>query len=240
VPHPIKSLSPLLFLVAACASGGAMRTPVEVQVWGSLPGMHKRGEIEALVHLDTLLPAEHAVGLGARAGLLGEITVTEGAAFVARSNGSRDVVHAAERAADDGACLLVWAEVPRWRTVTVEHAVPMARLGEFLAEKVGHAGPTPFRILGRFTELDWHVVDGPTAPGIEASCEAHSAAGVQSQAEGGVEAELVGFWSTRHKAVFTRHDSLHHTHVVVRGGEPRSGHVDGGVIPAGSALLLPE
>ena len=229
-----------LLLLAACASAASDVPRVEVQVWGSLPGMHKRGEIDALVTLDTLLPAENAFAIGARAGLLGEITVADGTAYIARTAGTQEVSYAKGRAMDDGACLLVWAEVPRWQVQTIERAVPIAELGDYLAEKIGHDGPTPFRIVGLFKELNWHVVDGPTAPGIEASCEAHSAAGIQSQADGALNAQLVGFWSTRHKAIFPRHGSLHHTHVVVSGAERRTGHVDGGVIPAGCMLLLPE
>ena len=99
---------------------------------------------------------------------------------------------------------------------------------------------------GRFQTLKWHVVDGPTAPGVEASCESHSQEGIQGFREGKatIHASLVGFWSKKHKAIFTRHDSLHHTHVIVDGAEnlgmkSQTGHVDQVIIPAGSRLFLP-
>lgn len=215
---------------------------VEVRHWGSLPAMHRRGEVDALVSLRELLPDAHAIGLGARAGLWGEITVMGGTAFSAKTQGDQSVAFDAGSNSRDEACLLVWASVPDWQVRTVAQDVSLAGLGEFLAEEIGHDGPTPFRIAGNFQKLEWHVVDGPTAPGIEASCESHSEEGIQDRAQEVLRAELVGFYSQNHKAVFTRHDALHHTHVLVYDGEDitQTGHLDDVVVPAGSSLYLPH
>jgi acetolactate decarboxylase len=214
---------------------------VDVQYWGSLPAMHRQGEVTALVTLDQLMPDENAIGLGARAGLWGEITVVDGTAFSARSQGTKQVSLTKGRTLDDGACLLVWASVSDWQVQTVERDLPLSELGNYLAEKIGHDGPTPFRILGLFNHLSWHVVDGPTAPGIEASCATHSSEGVQGKAKNILKAQLVGFYSQNHKAIFTRHDAVHHTHVIVYGKDgQQTGHLDDVVIPAGSQLSLPQ
>ena len=209
----------------------------EVHIWGSLPGMHKRGEVDALVTLAELMPSEDLIALGAAADLDGEITIHRGMAHITRPRNGEAKEIRTQLANDAGACMMVAAHVPEWSTIQIMQDIPMSEFDAWMTAHLDTTGPIPFTIYGRFSQLDWHIVDGSKATSGDSSCASHSAQGIQFQlAPEEIHVTLVGFWSKHHKAVFSRHDSENHTHVIAHG---QSGHVDDAVIPAGATLSIP-
>lgn len=223
--------------IAGCAgapksTANPSTEPTFVETWGAMRLALREGRSEARVDLDGLA-ANCAIGVGALAGLGGEVTIADGRVHVATVDASDCVVFDAPP--DAAATLLVRAEVDRWR----EHALPdcatYADLEIALAAVVERTGfdpsiPTPVRIRGRAAQLDYHVIAG--------SCPIADPAGTPPWRFSGAldNVELVGFFVEGAAGRLTHHDRRSHLHVLAPG---HTGHLDD-VSLADAVVLLPE
>ncbi len=204
--------------------------------------MYHEGQTEQTVGLADLLPDPSLYAVGALAGLSGEVTVVGGTTYLSYPMGTTESRTETTTKPTVGATLLVTAQVPSWRSVKIERAIPFDELDRAIAALAAAAGlPSgekfPFLVEGEVEGLAWHVIDGKRlAPGA-AGHEAHLDASVRARAER-TPATLVGFYSESDEGVFTHRGSRTHVHCVVE--EPlSSGHVDHVVIPAGTTIRLP-
>ena len=203
--------------LAACA--GPARAPA-VSAHGTMREVLREGRHEGRV--DVLRAAgPTTVGVGALAGLAGEVTIVGGRALVATAvAGGR----AATRPARDGdrAALLVVADVPVWEDVPLGDVASYHDLDRALAERlrargVDPAEPTPVRVRGRAPRLSFHVIAGacpiadPTGP---APWRFSGAAD---------DVELVGFYVEGAAGRLTHHTHRSHLHAITREG---TGHLD--------------
>jgi acetolactate decarboxylase len=95
----------------------------------------------------------------------------------------------------------------------------------------------PFRIEGSPSRLDWHVIDGSKIPSDAHGHEAH----MRTAVRGSLTArpvQILGFYSPKHHAIFTHHDTNTHAHVIGR-NPVTTGHVDHVDLAPGARLLLP-
>ena len=143
---------------------------------------------------------------------------------------------------DASATLLVVSDIPAWRSITLDHAIPFEKLEEEIPELAVAVGLSrderiPFRVKGTFENFHWHVIDGSRLKDLSAPHQEHLKAAVKF-ARDRVEATLIGFYSEKDQGVFTHMDSRLHVHCVV--GEPLSaGHVDHVDVPAGATVEFP-
>ena len=220
-----------LAVLAACSSAPT----TQVRVWGSMREALRQGHDEArVVPLDEARPT--SVGVGALAGLEGEVTVVDGRVLV--SEGAAPVPARAATDAD-AATLLVLADVPAWTESTLPACADLAALEAAVLARLAVLGrdpgiPTPLRIRGRATALDLHVIAGncPVAnPAGPAPWRHHAAA---------VDVELVGVLADGAAGWLTHHTGVTHLHAVTGGpaGE-LTGHLDGVALEAGATLSLP-
>ena len=141
-----------------------------------------------------------------------------------------------------GATLLVTSVVAAWQERPVTEAVPFEQLDTFIEREARAAGVNvkeafPFRIEGSPTRLDWHVIDGSKIPPDAHGHEAHIRTAVRDTLSG-TPVQMIGFYSPKHHAIFTHHDTNTHAHVI--SDTPMvTGHVDHLDIDAGARLYLP-
>lgn len=236
--RPSLLLIPLLF--ASC--GGL--APLEVRHFGALREMMHEGRIESRVSTDRFLPDAQLQGLGACAELDGEITIVDGQLHVARPRGAGEAEFLSAPGSEIGAeaALLVVSKVARWRSVNiVETLSTQEELASFVAQAADEFGveltkPFAFRVSGRASSLDLHIIDGRQLDGGGSSHEEHMETAVRIHRED-ESVELVGFHSRSHHRVWTHHDTDIHAHAVLADGT--SGHVDDLAVRAGSVLFLP-
>jgi len=120
--------------------------------------------------------------------------------------------------------------------------VSFAELDAFIEREARAAGVNvdeafPFRIEGTPARLDWHVIDGSKIPSDAHGHEAHMRTAVRGSL-GAKGVRIVGFYSPKHHAVFTHHDTNTHAHVI-SDAPVITGHVDHLDISGGSRLFLP-
>ena len=139
------------------------------------------------------------------------------------------------------AAFLVYAIVKNWRRVTLRKPVDGEhQLGEQLLPFAVESGidvdqPFPFLIHCHITQATFHVLSNQSE-GVY-SPEAHEKAKVRFPIAG-QSVEIIGFYSRRHRGVFTPRDSDFHMHVRTLDNH-LSGHLETFSSGPGMMLYLP-
>ena len=197
------------------------------------------GNLEATTSLDTLSQKKHLYALGAVADLNGEIQIFD-------SKPSNSVVVDSSLQINDSyalkAALLVYAEVEQWAAFTMENIRTKEELEKRIFEMaISHGmdvdAPFPFLLEGEVATMDWHVIQWKEGDTIH-NHNKHKEAGLNGVLEKR-DVEIIGFYSTKHKAVFTHHSTNMHMHFKTD-DDTMAGHVDGLVLDKKLILKLPK
>jgi len=213
-----------------------------VTVHGALREIMHMGRTDRRVDLAPMIGRAGLYGLGALEGLGGEVTLWNGQLWLSTPDGHGGAVAGQHKATTAGATLLVTSVVTAWQERPVTQAVPFDQLDAFIEREAQAAGVNvkeafPFRIEGSPTRLDWHVIDGSKIPSDAHGHEAH----MRTAVRGSLTArpvQILGFYSPKHHAIFTHHDTNTHAHVIGR-NPVTTGHVDHVDLAPGARLLLP-
>ena len=197
------------------------------------------GDIRGKIALASLADRPHLYGLGPRVGVTGEVTILDGVPWIARvADGRLDV----DQSFDHAACFLVYAEVPAWlespepEPIEGEPALEAAVLRAAHARGLSGDEPFPFLIRSVAATATIHVLD--KRDGRPHTPARHDEAKVRFQIER-EPLDVIGFYSTRHRGVFTPGDSNLHMHLRTRDGRA-SGHVEHLAIPPGAVIAVPR
>ncbi|MCB9876667.1 MAG: hypothetical protein H6835_03605 [Planctomycetes bacterium] len=220
--------------LAACSAGPAVTT------WGTMREALRLGHSEARV-TPTEVATAHTIGVGALAGLAGEVTIVDGDVLIAAPTNATTAPLVRPATAADRATLLIAAEVPAWRELPLGACASYAELEQRVAEHLVVSGldlrqPQPVRVTGRATALRLHAIagacpiarpDGPAPWRFDGDAE---------------RVELVGVFVEGAAARLTHHDRRSHLHAVASGGAAGDlvmGHLDE-VALHDAVLLLPR
>lgn len=235
---------PVVKQPAARTAPAPLATPsaVSVTVHGALREIMHMGRTERRVDLAPFIGRKGLFGLGALEGLGGEVTLWDGQLWLSTPDGHGSAVAGQHKATTAGATLLVTSVVTAWQERPITRAVSFAQLDAFLEREAQAGGVNvqeafPFRIEGTPTRLDWHVIDGSKIPSDAHGHEAHMRTAVRGSLSG-KPVRVLGFYSKKHHAVFTHHDTNSHAHVI-SDAPLVTGHVDHVDISKGSRLFLP-
>jgi acetolactate decarboxylase len=214
--------------------------PYTVSSKGAMRTMFEPNGTTGKIRIKPLLAKPHLYALGPLDKLAGEIIVWDGKLRVSKVNG--DVVQTTSPP-DAKAIFLVWTYVSRWREINIPDDVrTYKQLELFVAQKAVEAGvnsnkPFPLLLKGKVETATFHVVNY-TPDGTPLTREAHDA----SKAQFPVENETVnvlGFYSTKHKDIWTHHTTNLHLHLMTADGE-KMGHLDDIVPSKTLRLYLPK
>jgi alpha-acetolactate decarboxylase len=217
----------------------------DLTVHGNFRHMLHTGQTDGTVALDTLT-VPSSWGVGATAGLRGEVVIRNGAVLVSRGDDPEARLTPTE--AGEQAVILAFGTVEDWQSVAIPHDMAPDRLTHFIemqAQSLGldPQGGFPIRIEGSFPQLVWHVVTGETPAhgghGAGHGGHANSQSGMNLYDEAGATGEIIGVYTGAALEGIAAHPGERvHLHFVSADGT-RSGHVDEIMIPAGATLMLP-
>ena len=228
--------------LAACVRAALTPEPAApfgFRAWGSMREVLRNGETQGRVDL-AALSGSHLIGVGALAGLSGELTIDKGIAHVAAVSG--DGVTFPTPASDAQATLLALAEVSTWNEITLPAIANLEELEDAVIAAASQAGidativPTmPFRVEGTFENLCLHVLNG--------SCPIADPDGPEPWrlTDATAEGVLVGFFAADAAGKLTHHGQRSHVHAIAitSEGQQAGGHVDSTGIAAGAKLFVP-
>jgi acetolactate decarboxylase len=206
-----------------------------VKVSGAMRNVMQKGELFGTITLDTLFKT-HLYGLGPMEYLSGELLILDGTVYRSTVVSSKEMKVKVDPNAR--APFFVYTHVPRW----VEQQLPdsiltIRQLEAYLHNRWGKLGPFPFRLSGYFPEARIHVVNLPKGTVVKSPEDAHQ--GQQDYVLNNAKAEVLGFFSTEHKAVFTHHNTFLHLHLI-KEDRASMGHLDDAKFEKGIKIFLPE
>lgn len=230
--------APLLsfaLLLTSCAAPSA-----EVRSWGTMREALRDGHSEARVDAAQVTNAT-TVGVGAAAGLAGEITIVDGRVVHTIVDGGT-----ARDGATDAvpATLLAVADVGSWREVAIDRAMDMATLEQWILDEAGRGGidtekPFAFEVRGPLRDVRLHVINGQCP--VRARMMGRELTKPPFERElREVEGTLVGIFAVDAAGALTHHDSSMHVHVVLDGVDGEwTGHCETVGVGEGAVLRLP-
>ena len=238
----IKNITTFLILgilLTSCGNEMNEITTPQVQYSGALRNI-MGGSIERTLSLDTLAEMDNLYALGAIENLKGEIQIFDG---VASNSSVQDSTVGISNSFKIGAALLVYAQVEDWESFTLSSSVKSKTELEIeiakLAKEYGidSEKPFPFLIEGSAASLTWHVIDWKDGDTVHTH-KKHQESGPNGIIENKT-VEILGFYSTKHKAVFTHHTTFMHMHFKTKDSSI-AGHLDDLVLGKGMVLKLPK
>ncbi|TPE44539.1 acetolactate decarboxylase [Pontibacter mangrovi] len=198
----------------------------------------RKGELFGTIDLDTISNKTHLYGLGPLEYLRGELLIVDGKAY--KSTVLSDSTMQVEETFAAKAPFFVYANVANWQEHTLPDSVQtMPQLEVYLDEATKTATrPFAFRLKGTVQAAHVHIVNLPEDTKVSSPQEAHQGQATYTFQD--AEAEIIGFYSTEHKAIFTHHDSNMHLHLITS-DKSKMGHLDKVKFGAGSMkLYLPQ
>jgi len=230
----------------------AAELPFDFIHFGNFTRMVESGHPGGQVLLADLPQRKGTWGLGATAGLKGEIVPIDGQLLVSPGSDPQGRVQPPQHG--EQAVLFVGARVKAWAEVAVPRDMNQAQLESFVREEAAARGlsleqPFVFRVEGRFPHLMWHVVTGEPSAGGHGPHLGHGAmmtGGHANQQSGmkvfhgpGATGQVVGVYSGAGlEGVVSHAGERFHLHYVDSGATV-SGHVDRYAVAAGAILKLP-
>lgn len=235
----ISTLFMITVLFTSCGDGKEVVTFSQVKHSGALRNI-MGGDIDRTMSLDSLANMDNLYALGAIEDLKGEIQIFDSEA----SNSSvEDGVLVISDSFNKGVALLVYTQVQDWESFTLSSSVKSKSELETeiatLAKEYGidSEKPFPFLIEGTPASLTWHVIDWKNGDAVHTH-KKHQESGLNAVIENKA-VEILGFYSTKHKAVFTHHTTFMHMHFRTKDSSI-AGHLDDLVLGEEMVLKLPK
>lgn len=208
----------------------------DIKIVGAMKNVMWKGELGSRIDLDTISDKNGLYGLGPVSYLKGELLINNGKSYV--STVTSDTTMTVEERFDVSAPFFVYANTTVWNEIELPTDVKtIDDLEKFIDDKtLDFKRPFVFKLIGQVSSAIIHIQNLPEGTNVTSPDEAH-----QGQIKYDVkneESEIIGFFSTEHKGVFTHHDSFLHMHLITK-DESKMGHLDELEIGEMS-LYLPE
>lgn len=195
-----------------------------------------KGELGPQIYLDTIPNKNGLYGLGPVSYLTGELLINNGKSYVSEvvSDTTMRVIHSF----DTSAPFFVYGNVSAWTEIELPTEVKTIQsLEKFIDLKTTHdKRPFVFKLIGDVSNAVIHIQNLPKGTKVSSPDEAHQ--GQTNYKITDENVQIIGFFSTEHKGVFTHHDSFSHMHLITT-DETKMGHLDALEI-GNMKLLLPE
>lgn len=219
----------LTFALISCNSTSKEKNTEEVETYsdikvvGAMKNVMWKGELKSNIDLDTISNKNGLYGLGPVSYLTGELLINNGKSFVSKV--ISDSTMTVENTFNTSAPFFVYGNVTEWDEIDLPSDVKTIQdLEKLIDDKTTEfKRPFAFKLIGQVSNAIIHIQNLPEGTKVSSPDEAH-----QGQTDYELEnrnVEIIGFFSTQHKGVFTHHDSFLHMHLITE-DETKMGHLD--------------
>jgi len=231
----VKTVCGLMLLLLFC-SALAHAGEYQVNYAGALKNFMRKGDISAKYSLQSLEGKKGLYALGAFENLKGEIQIFDSVPY---SSFVLDGKLASDTSYQKKASLLVYAQVKAWQELSIPESISSHKqLESYISEIAIKRGininePFPFLITGKAKLINWHVINWDKNDKIHTHRK-HIESGLNGSLEN-TNVAILGFYSSKHKAIFTHHTTNIHMHFKTEGNNI-AGHID--KLEPGKSMLL--
>ena len=213
----------LTILTLTGCSSKAQVTTNEVKIVGQMKNVMWKGQLYGNINLDTIADKSNLYGLGPVEYLSGEILIIGGKSY--RSTVVSDTIMKVEETFDIKAPFFGYAHISEWTEQTLPDSIQTIKQLETYLDKVTKNSPRPFmfKLFGTVEQATIHIVNLPKGSTVTSPEEAHK--GQKNYELKNEQSEIIGFFSTEHKTIFTHHDTYMHMHLITT-DRKKMGHLD--------------
>ncbi len=212
----------------------------EVMHAGALKNFMRQGDISAQFDLNNLKDKKGLYALGALENLEGEIQIFNSVPYNTFTSLGKVAL---DKSFTQKASLLVYAQVQEWNETKIPKEITSReQLENHIKEHALKTGinieePFPFLISGNCQSISWHVINWDKNDNNHTHRK-HIESGPNGKVEN-IEATILGFYSNKHKAIFTHHSTNMHMHFKTA-DHSLAGHIDKIVLGADMIIKLPK
>lgn len=195
----------------------------DIKIVGAMKNVMWKGELGSSIDLDTISDKKGLYGLGPVSYLTGELLINNGKSYISKV--TSDSTMTVEKTFDTSAPFFVYGNVTEWNKIELPSDVKTIQdLKKFIDDKTTEfKRPFAFKLIGQVSSAIIHIQNLPEGTNVSSPEEAHQ--GQTNYNIANEDAEIIGFFSTEHKGVFTHHDSFLHMHLIIK-DESKMGHLD--------------
>jgi acetolactate decarboxylase len=208
----------------------------DVKIIGAMKNVMWKGKLGGSIHLDTITNKVGLYGLGPESYLTGELLIIDGKSYVSRVTSDSTLI--VEESFEVSAPFFVYANVTEWDEIVLPKEVKTIKdLEKFIDQRTKeYKRPFTFKLDGEISHVVIHAQNLPKGTQVSSPEEAHQ--GQTNYELQNEDTDIIGFFSTDHKGVFTHHDSFLHMHLITK-DKSMMGHLDSLEI-ANMKLYLPK
>ncbi len=210
----------------------------KVTTVGAMKNVMWKGELGGVINLDTIKKKQNLFGLGPVEYLTGEIMILNGRSY--KSVVVNDTTLKVTETFAMRAPFFGYSNIENWTETELQDSISTIQQLESYLDLTTKTRTRPFffKVSATVDNATIHIVNLPKGTKVSSPEEAHNGQknfNVENQT-----VELLGFFSTEHKAIFTHHDTNVHIHLITNDRQ-KMGHLDKLKIGKGTAkLYLPK
>ena len=229
-----STLPLLVFLISVSCSVKAQHTHNTVKIVGQMKDVMWKGQLHGNIDLDTIAYKDHLYGLGPVEYLTGEILIVDGRAY--KSTVVSETEMKVQETYEMKAPFFGYANIAKWAEEALPDSIQTIQHLEKYLDKISKSSPRPFmfKLSGTVAQAAIHIVNLPRGSKVSSPNEAHE--GQKNYQLTNEKAEIVGFFSTSHQAIFTHHDTYLHMHLITS-DRKKMGHLDQVLFQKGTIKL---
>jgi len=181
------------------------------------------GVLGSSISLDTISEKKGLYGIGPESYLTGELLINNGKSYISKVTSDSTMI--VEKRFNVSAPFFVYANVNKWTETELPKTIKsIEELEKFIDKNtLEYKRPFVYRLTGKVSEAIIHIQNLPKGTKVSSPKEAHQ--GQINYSLKNENVEIIGFFSTEHKGVFTHHDSYLHMHLISK-DEQKMGHLD--------------
>jgi len=193
-----------------------------IEVVGQMRDVMWKGDLAGKISTDSL-NHPNAYGLGPIEYLKGEVLLFEGQTFISKVIDS--IAHQVSQVNSIKAPFFVYSKESDLNAISVGPSEFSLKSIEELIDSLyfDYDKPLLIRIDGVFNDISVHSVNLPEGSSVSSPDQAHM--GLTQYSYKNLSGSIIGFFSRKHKAIFTHHDSFLHAHFI-SDDHSVMGHVD--------------
>lgn len=199
------------------------RSYSDIKIVGAMKNVMRKGELSGTINLDTISDKSGLYGLGPVSYLTGELLINNGKSYVSKV--TSDSTMSVEKRFDISAPFFVYGNVTAWDEIELPLTIKtIGDLEKFITEKAtNYKRPFAFKLVGQVSSALIHIQNLPEGTKVSSPDEAQQ--GQTNYTIKNKEVTIIGFFSTKHKGIFTHHDSFLHMHLITN-DDSKMGHLD--------------